>query len=252
MKLKNSYLAGLVVLMLPIGANALPILAVDIQPIQVCNDAGNDCANAAFELFEEIGNKIWAQADIVLNFLAFLTVDDSSILNSANHGSYTSNADPNIVNIWFIEDLASCGGVGSTTTLFGCGGGNRISVTDLVFSFNGGIGRLDTISHEIGHVLGLGHNDFGAGGGNNLMTSGGSRTVPSSIDDINPDGLGLSTLTQEQIDEARSADILYAVAVPEPGTFALLCLGLLLIVVGRRLAAPGAAQQSPFCAHGPG
>jgi len=237
--------------MLPVGANADPILAIDIQPIQVCNDGGADCANSTFELFADIGNKIWAQADIFLNFLTFLTVDDSTILNSANHSSYTANADSNIVNIWFIEDLASCGGVGTTATLFGCGGGNKISVTDLVFNFNGGIGRLDTISHEIGHVLGLGHSDFGAGGGDNLMTSGGSRTVPSSIDDINPDGLGLSKLTEEQINEARSAGVLYAFEVPEPGSFPLLCLGLLLIAVSRRRATK-VAQQSPFHARASG
>lgn len=222
--------------LLPFQSHALPLLAVDLQPIQVCNDGGSDCANFAMELFEDIGDKIWAQADIDLNFLDWLTVDDSSILNSANHGAYTANADPNVVNFWFIEDLADCGGVGTTGTLFGCGGGNRISVTDLVFTFNGGIGRLDTISHEIGHILGLGHNNFGAGGGNNVMTSGGSRTVPSSIADINPDGLGLSQLTQAQIDEARSSSILYAV-IPEPGSLSLLLLGLLGTMLVRRKAA---------------
>ncbi len=217
-----------VICIIPLQSQALPLLAIDIQPIQVCNNSGGDCANSSMELFEGIGDKIWSQADIDLNFLSWLAVDDSSILNSANHGSYTANANPSIVNIWFIEDLASCGGTGSTATLFGCGGGNKISVTDLVFSFNGGIGRLDTISHEIGHVLGLGHNDFGAGGGNNLMTSGGSRTVPSSINDINPDGAGLSVLTDEQIEEARSSDVLYRV-VPAPATLWLVFIGLTLL-----------------------
>ncbi len=216
------------------SALAIQMLAIDIQPIQVCNGAGGDCANNSMELFENIGDKIWAQANIDLNFLAFQTVNDSSILNSANHGAYTANADPDIVNIWFIEDLASCGGVGSTTTLFGCGGGNKISVTDLVFSFNGGIGRLDTISHEIGHILGLGHNDFGAGGADNLMTSGGSRTVPSLITDINPDGLMLSKLTSAAITEARTSDVLYA--VPEPATITLLGSGLLALAWYRRKA----------------
>lgn len=219
--------------LMPLKSYALPILTIDIQPIQVCNDAGGDCANSALELFEDIGDKIWAQAGIDLNFLSWMTVDDSSILNSANHASYSANPDPGIVNLWFIEDLASCGGVGSTLTLYGCGGGNKISVTDLVFSFAGGIGRLDTISHEIGHILGLGHSNFGAGGADNLMTSGFSRSVPSSIDDINPDGLKLSKLTQAQIDQARSADILYQ--VPEPGSAMLLLVGLVLIALKRRV-----------------
>lgn len=219
--------------LIPLQSYAIPILTIDIQPIQVCDDVGLDCANSALELFEDIGDKIWAQAGIDLNFLSWTTVDDSSILNSTSHASYSANPDPNIVNIWFIEDLASCGGGGSTSTLYGCGGANKISVTDLVFGFNGGIGRLDTISHEIGHILGLGHSNFGAGGADNLMTSGSSRSVPSSIADINPDGLGLSKLTQAQIDQARSADILYQ--VPEGGSGLLLCIGLVLIALKRRV-----------------
>lgn len=215
------------------SALALPILAIDIQPIQVCNNVGGECANTSLELFETIGDKIWAQADIDINFLSWESVDDSSILNSANHSSYSANADADIVNIWFIEDLASCGGVGSPSTLFGCGGGNKISVSDLVFSFNGGIGRLDTIFHEIGHVLGLGHSNYGAGGADNLMTSGGSRTVPTSIDHINPDGLGLSKLTAEQINKARSSSVLYTV-VSEPSTITILGLGLLVFVRRRK------------------
>lgn len=219
---------------IPLQSQALPLLGIDIQPIQVCNDGGLDCANSSMELFENIGDKIWSQADIDLNFMSWLTVDDSNILNSANHSSYSANASPSIVNIWFIEDLASCGGGGSVLTLFGCGGGNKISVTDLVFSFNGGIGRLDTISHEIGHVLGLGHNDFGAGSGNNLMTSGSSRTVPSSINDISPDGAMLSVLTDEQIEQARSSDVLYRV-VPAPASLWLVLVGLVLLKIRRNM-----------------
>jgi len=40
--------------------------------------------------------------------------------------------------------------------------------------------RFDNLAHEIGHALALDHNTFGAGGGNNLLTNGSSRTVPSS------------------------------------------------------------------------
>ena len=47
------------------------------------------------------------------------------------------------------------------------------------------------------------------------------------INDINPDGLGLSKLTAEQIEEARSSRVLYRV-VPEPGSLLLVMAGSLL------------------------
>jgi hypothetical protein len=55
-------------------------------------------------------------------------------------------------------------------------------------------GRIDVFAHELGHVFGLGHNDLGAGGALNLMTTGGSRTLPTTIGDLFPDGAQLDQL----------------------------------------------------------
>jgi hypothetical protein len=40
--------------------------------------------------------------------------------------------------------------------------------------------RFDVLAHEIGHALDLDHATFGAGGGNNLMTTGANRAVAST------------------------------------------------------------------------
>ena len=218
-------IAGALMLSATDEASALPVQYVNVQPIQVCDNGGGNCANSLLQLFLAETDKIWAQADIDVVFLPWMTVNSSAQLNEDNFGDLTNNANADIVNMWFVESLSECGGPADPTSLFGCGGSGHVAITDLVFSYLPN-GRLDTIAHELGHVLGLGHGDFGAGGDDNLMTQGSTRDIPDVIGDINPDGLGLDKLTQAQIDEARNSSFLSDIALPEPGTMALFSLGL--------------------------
>ena len=211
------------------AANAMPIdLQLVIQPIQVCNNDGSNCSNSGLELFEAVGDKIWSQAGIDLHFLSFQTLN-STALNTLNMDTEFGGAAPgNVIRLLFVDTITDCGGPGGG--IFGCGyiDANGLAVADNVFAFNGGIGRLDTIAHELGHNLGLGHNNFGAGGALNLMTSGAVRTIPGSINDVTPDGAGTDQLTAQQIAEARSSSLLQRfVAVPIPGTLVLFAIGLM-------------------------
>lgn len=199
-------------------------LVLQIQPIQVCNDAGSVCAG--MDLFEAATRKIWAQAGIDVVFLTpnklfasdLLVIDRApNILDSefyrmsftgsagafGRHPNSSRNEGP--INMWFVDEIEFGSGLA-----FGLAwvGSNGILVSDDILDFNGGIGRLDTIAHEIGHNLGLRHSNFGAGGTNNLMTSGAVRAVPSSINDITPDGSRLDQLTSAQINEARDSSLL--------------------------------------------
>ena len=188
----------------PLGAVVIDRY-LTIQPIQVCDDAGSNCAG--INLFGAATTKIYDQAGIAPVFLPITQLNDATYLSVASTGEIDQpgngqSPNPNTINMWFVEDITS-GAFGAAPSP-----GRRVIINDSILDFNGGVGRIDTIAHEVGHNLGLGHNDFGAGGNNNLMTTGSVRNVPGGVGDINPDGAQLDQLTQNQIDEIRTSILL--------------------------------------------
>lgn len=199
-----------------VSASQQDQLVLEVQPIQVCDDVGLVCAQV--ELFEAITDKIWAQAGIDVSFLplnqlhdsTYLTTDDdefSDLSFSGPPGSFGRHPDSTDttgpINLWFVDEIETSAGLvqyGNAWIGF-----NGVLVSDDILEFNNGLGRIDVIAHELGHNLGLRHTTFGAGPANNVLTGGGDRTVPESIDDIFPDGDRLSQLTDEQIAQARGS-----------------------------------------------
>ena len=234
-------------------AAAAPVnFQIMINPIQVCQDDGTGCAQVGF--FEAETDKIWAQAGIDIMFMAttqlnetdFLAVNFQSGVDEHVDLYLAGNAlvgDPNdtmIINMYFVDDLFDDGGnifgLGCGAPIFAafCGGGSDgevgVIIADEVFAFNSGAGRLDTIAHEIGHVVGLTHSGFGADMDDNFMRSGATRLVPTTIDDIAPDGLDYDQLSQAQIDEVFSdPNDRFVKVIPEPGPGIQFSLGTLLV-----------------------
>ncbi|PSR14481.1 hypothetical protein C8255_24085, partial [filamentous cyanobacterium CCP3] len=199
------------------GGRSGPTRFVNIQPIQVCDDFGLFCADLA--TFEEATRKIWAQANLDVSFLApnrlnatrFLTIDSqdefAELSFAGGAGAFgrnplsTRTSGP--ISLWFVESIFPFEGF--DTLGLGWIGQNGIVIDDDILTFNNGVGRLDTVAHEIGHNLGLTHEGFGAGAANNLMTDGGFRNSPSTLDDITPDGANLDRLTNRQIEVVRDS-----------------------------------------------
>ena len=250
----KSFLAPLsVAIALLISMSSAEAAFIAVKPIQICDDAGANCANAGF--FEAETDKIWAQAGIDVRFLPTTKINETDWLN-VDYGNPLPQEpidmmeyarvninDSNVtlaINMFFVDSMPGLYGLGCGAPVYAgfCGAGRvGVFITDDVYTFNGGIGRLDTIAHELGHVLGLTHDDWGAGVANNLMTAG-IRTVPSTIDDISPDGAKLSQLTAAQITEVYNSAF---IQVPEPGTFALIALALASVTVLRR------SSRQPVC-----
>ena len=202
-----------------------------VQPIQVCNDSGQECARV--NVFADITARILEQARLKVNFLPgkqlnesrFLTINDRSSKNpnisefselsrSGGSGAYgrhpqsTRNSGP--INVWFVDEIESKNGL----TQFGLAyvDGNGVLISGATLDYSGGKGRVDTLAHEIGHNLGLSHTTFGAGGSDNLLTSGGKRNVPDSPSDVYPNGAGVSKLTLEQLTEIVNSPFVNASA----------------------------------------
>ena len=181
---------------------------ITVNPIMVCDDGGLNCTSA--NTYAEYMQEIYAQAGVAVIFLPTTTVNRTSLLapainTDASFRALTDTAgngqstDASTINAWFLKTLAATNG-----TLYGQGwiGGNGVAINSTaVNSFNGGVGRVDTVAHEVGHNLGLDHTTFGAGGATNLMTTGSNRTIPSALGDVAPNGGKLDELNATQISQ---------------------------------------------------
>ena len=200
-----------------ISFTANPALAIGIdrtitvQPIDVCDNSGNNCANAGdatLNSLEAATQAIWAQAGIGITFLKTETYNNSayqsvtadlttaspsdparSLMRDPGHGQ---SSDPQVLNLYFVNQLTDVHNPGALLRGFSFTNGNGMIL--------GPTPVLDTMAHEIGHNLGLDHTTFGAGAATDLMTAGDTRLYPTDVSQIG----AVDKLTAAQIAQARS------------------------------------------------
>lgn len=196
--------------------------AVVVQPIQVCNDDGSACP--AVNLFQAETDKIYAQLDVDVVFLPIVKVfsttywdiADSTEFNALCASGLGQHSDPDVVNCYFVEVLGSA----TSGTSWGVAktGGNCMAINskDAVLSTTTfPFGHVSALAHELGHCLGLPHCcDAGSNPGGcptGLMGQFSCSAKPTTINDITPDGLGLSTLTSSEIATMLSSSLVRTV-----------------------------------------
>jgi hypothetical protein len=235
------------------GTASVEASVVTIRAVQVCNNDGTSCASAT--TYESYADKIWAQAGIDFVFLPTVQWNSTSIntydydaddgVSLLTQGSALFG-DPfltGILNMYFVSDLLTGGtlyGFGCGAAIFAASCGNQAGVvinSTAVDSYSAN-GRIDTVAHEVGHVLGLVHVP---GVGENLMAPGDDRTIPATLADITSDGItGLSLLTAEQIATAQASE--FVASVPEPSSIALIGIAIAGIGAVRRRRSTASAS----------
>lgn len=208
-------------------AHAVPLdQALTIQPINVCADAAlTDCAvdpnNPAFYQDLQTGlAAAWAQAGIG----PVLLPAENQFIPSANVGLATEvglttgvdttqpidgfrlltrtpgngqSSNKNTINLYFVNILNTPGSSNINRAVsYVNGNGIVVSIANEV---------LDTAFHELGHNLGLDHATFDNSSmpPSDLLTTGGIRTIPSTVGDITPNGANLDQLNPTQINRTQ-------------------------------------------------
>lgn len=225
----RQFMLTLLCFLLSSGLQRAEAFIIDILPIQIRDDSGKNAANSSRNLLLAETGKIWAQAGITLNYLAwttynetdYLVMDTQTEVNRFFATAPAASANTRIINLWFVESIFDAWGEVNAI------GGNKVLIGADIFTYN----RVDTIAHELGHVLGLRHDDPGMNA-TYLMTNGLDRTVPDYIGNITPDGAKLDKMTGVQITKAQSSNFVVPDrVVPEPGSLLLVSSGLAVLAV---------------------
>lgn len=180
--------------LLLLGFVSVPLSAesavIRVQPIQVCNNQGTECAQV--DTFEKETNKIYAQNGDSVEFLPvkvlkssrFLDLKTTTLADGLIASETGTERTEGAYDMWFVRSIT--GGMRAGRAAYAADG---VVISDDIIALR----RIDTIAHELGHNLGFSHVDrYFDDASPYLMASGGVRRVPDNLENIAPDGAQLS------------------------------------------------------------
>jgi hypothetical protein len=225
-------------------AEASPLLYLNVQMVQVCNDSGAQYADPSQQNFAALTSQIWAQADIDVNFLPWQQLDSTASYSGGELSTEfdefsTSPLTPlaDIVYTYVLPDdtfrgfFPDCGGCAGLEYLGTPNAQHSLGVlSDIVIGTTDDNSATDYLAHQLGFALGL--QSTGFSDAFNLMRSslsGGANSGSVAA--------GLDSLTAAQIATARGNAILTSqpiVASPEPAGFFLIAVPVAFLFYRQR------------------